>query len=119
MTTSCAWPPGREESAQDAGDQKLGRVARSPCRGGFRETHTFSVQNKGTDTGPLTGPHGSGGGLRASTRLGLGGLAWLLCSLAFSLWLGNGSMSPGNFSGSAVARVAPANRRRTGRDRGA
>lgn len=31
----------------------------------------------------------------------MGGLAWLLCSLAFSLWLGNGSMAPGNFSGSA------------------
>lgn len=76
-------------------------MSRSLEGAGSARRHTFGMHNKGTDTGPLTGPVGSGGGPRASTRLGLGGLVWLLCSLAFSLWLANGSMSPENFSGSA------------------
>ncbi len=53
-----------------------------------------SVYDKEKNGSPLTGPLGSGGGLRASSRLGLGGLAWLLCSLAFSLWLSDGLNQP-------------------------
>ncbi|WP_165174801.1 divergent polysaccharide deacetylase family protein [Desulfovibrio sp. ZJ369] len=45
------------------------------------------MRTKKTDAGPLTDPLGSGGGPRASTRLGLGGLLWLLACFAFSLWL--------------------------------
>lgn len=37
---------------------------------------------------PPTSASGAGGGLCASDWLGLGGLAWLVCALAFSLWWG-------------------------------
>lgn len=47
-----------------------------------------------TNTGPLTDPKGIGGGLRASTRLGLGGLLWLLACFAFSFWLGSQAVTP-------------------------
>lgn len=47
-----------------------------------------------TNTGPLTDPKGIVGGLRASTRLGLGGLIWLLASFAFSVWLGSEAGTP-------------------------
>ena len=52
------------------------------------------MYDKERNGSPLTGPLGSGGGLRASSRLGLGGLVWLLCSLVFSLWLGDGLNVP-------------------------
>ncbi|WP_417292240.1 divergent polysaccharide deacetylase family protein [Desulfovibrio porci] len=52
------------------------------------------MYDKERNGSPLTGPLGSDGGLRASSRLGLGGLVWLLCSLVFSLWLGDGLNVP-------------------------
>lgn len=43
---------------------------------------------------PLTDPLGNGGGLRASTRLGLGGLAWFLGCFVFSVWLASEADPP-------------------------
>ncbi|MGE9985790.1 divergent polysaccharide deacetylase family protein [Desulfovibrio sp. SGI.169] len=52
------------------------------------------MDNKKRDGGPLTAPCGEGRGPRASSRLGLAGLVWLLCALFFSLWWGEGGNAP-------------------------
>lgn len=62
----------------------------SPDRARFRRRvgpggKHFGVCANATHTSPLTDPCGMGRGLRASTRLGLYGLIWLLACFAFSL----------------------------------
>lgn len=55
---------------------------------------------------PPTSASGAGGGLCASDWLGLGGLAWLLCALAFSLWWGEELTAPDTAEENSLAAVS-------------
>lgn len=55
---------------------------------------------------PPTSASGAGGGLCASDWLGLGGLAWLLCALAFSLWWGEELNAPDTAEENSLAAVS-------------
>lgn len=55
---------------------------------------------------PPTSASGAGGGLCASDWLGLGGLAWLVCALAFSLWWGEELTAPDTAEENSLAAVS-------------
>ncbi len=55
---------------------------------------------------PPTSASGAGGGLCASDWLGLGGLAWLVCALAFSLWWGEELNAPDTAEENSLAAVS-------------
>lgn len=64
------------------------------------------MYGKKVNNNPPTSASGAGGGLCASDWLGLGGLAWLVCALAFSLWWGEELTAPDTAEENSLAAVS-------------